>query len=170
MSVLTDPSLASTACCMLHAAVPNHLLPAVNTKIPECFHALPYEMYMRHPLRYSRVMEAVTRTVDLSRITHIDDMTSLLECVFCIAEMTSPEGAAPSTDLLRNKALALRSCSQQISALKVVMQPMPLFIQQKDVLWLQVRVASYVAMVAPIVHSWARGECARAFRRRLGFL
>jgi len=84
---------------------------------------LPFEIYMRQPMRTSRVAEAAMRAADLARLKHPDDLQHLLSSIYWAVETTSPEGAAASTDLLRNKRLAVRSCSQLVTALKVVNEP-----------------------------------------------
>jgi len=113
---------------------------------------------MRQPMRASRVVEAAVRSFNRSLINNSNDLAHLLTSVFWAAETISPEGAALSTDLLGNKRLTIRSCSQIISALKLVSQPLGPGISREKVVQLQLQLASYAAMAGPTVHSWAMGE------------
>jgi hypothetical protein len=74
-------------------------------------------------MRASRVVEAALRTVPTgsSARSAVQQLTSIHRT----HEITTPEGAARSTNLLQNKRLAVRSCSQQISTLKAICQPLP---------------------------------------------
>lgn len=98
------------------------------------------------------------RSFDRSLIKNSSDMAHLLTNVFWAAETISPEGAAPSTYLLGNTRLTVRSCSQIISTLKLVSQPLGPGISLQEVVHQQLQLASYAAMAGPTVHSWAMGE------------
>jgi hypothetical protein len=111
---------------------------------------------MRQPLRASRVVEAAVRTTPKELST--DEIVYLLTSIRIASKTTSPEGAAASTNLLLNKRLTTRSCSQLVSTLKTVSQPLRPQIDQQRVISNQVQVAYSVAMAGLAVHSWAIGE------------
>lgn len=106
---------------------------------------------MRQPMRASRVVEAAFRAADQKRIRDTSDMVQLLINVFWAAKTTSPEGSAPTSDLLANRRLSARSSSEIVSVLKVIRQPMKPFVSQQDISEWQVRVASYATMAGPTV-------------------
>lgn len=107
-----------------HAAVDNVACPLQTNTLTECFQELPYELYMRQPLRASRVVEAAVRTTPKELNT--DEIVYLLTSIRVASDTTSPEGAAASTNLLLNKRLTTRSCSQLLSTLKAISQPLRL--------------------------------------------
>lgn len=163
MFCLADKSVSvpSTALC-----VHLHALPA------EVFEKLPHELYMRQPMRTSRVAEAALRTIQQDQSGGLDvfgGMVALLSSIHEAAEATSPKGMAPTTNLLLNRRLTMRSCSQLVTTLKAISRPLPVDPQREgpaEVFIFKAQVASGVAMVGPTVHSWAVG--ARQEARRLG--
>jgi hypothetical protein len=142
---------ALSSCCCVQCG----MSPPTNT-LTECFQELPYELYVRQPLRASRLVEAAVRTTPKELST--DEVVYLLTSILIASDTTSPEGAASSTNLLLNKRLTTRSCSQLVSTLKAISQPPRPQIDQQRVITAQIRVASSVAFAGLAVHSWAIGE------------
>ena len=132
--------------------------------LADCFDKPPYELYMRQPLRTSRVLEAAMRTaqqhlpLNTDPSGHMQLVHLILGAYHAAAEATSPEGAFPGAELLQNKRLATRSCSQIVSSLKALGQPMPPGIDQQEVISYVIRTAASIAVMGPTVHSWGIGE------------
>jgi hypothetical protein len=68
------------------------------------------------------------------------------------AQLDDPRGP------LLNKRLAMRSCSELVSALKAGSQPLGAGAVGVDVFQERVVLASSVATAGPSLHAWARGE------------
>jgi hypothetical protein len=115
---------------------------------------------MRQPLRTSRVLEAALRTAQQHSLlaTSTAEMQLTLGAYHAATEATSPEGSTPGAELMQNKRQATRSCSQLVSSLKALSQPLPPGIAQQEVIPYVIQVAASVAVVGPTVHSWAVGE------------
>jgi hypothetical protein len=128
-------------------------------KRTECCRKLPFEVFMRQPMRTSRVVEAALRTAQHN--STFSCMTWHLTSIYQVQEITSPEGVAHSANLLQNKRLAVRCCSQQISTLKAISQPLALHVVRPEdglsLLSYQIQVAACVALAGPTIHGWATG-------------
>lgn len=110
-------------------------------------------------MRSSRILEASLRAQGLPATSSPTyTMQLLLQATHTALQATSPEGAFSSVELLQNRRLAVRACSQHISALKAACQPLPLQVDAAKVLLHQIQVVSVVANLGPIVYSWAIGE------------
>jgi hypothetical protein len=132
--------------------------------LADCFDKPPYELYMRQPLRTSRVLEAALRTgqqhLPATTLGCEGPLMQLtLSAYHAAAEATSPEGAFPRAQLMQNKRLAARSCSQVVSTLKALSQPLHGGIGQQAVISDVIQAAASVAVVGPSPHSGAIGEC-----------
>lgn len=131
--------------------------------LPECFDKLPFQLYMRQPMRASRVVEAAIRASQHgSLITGLtspsDSMVLLLEEIHHAVDVTSPDAVAAATNLLQNKRMTVRCCCQLVSTLKAISQPLNARVDRQAVMLQQVQIASLVAVAGPNVHSWAIGE------------
>lgn len=157
--VLTKLCLPRVLCPIWY--VPSH---CPHPTLPDCLPELPYELYMRDPLHTSRVFEAAMRTAQpISTLKpgsgdSIQLVQVILGSYHSAAEATSPEGAFPGAELMQNKRLASRSCSQLVSTLKALHRQLPLGIGQQDVMIFLLQLAASAAEVGPSVHSWAVGE------------
>lgn len=75
--------------------------------------------------------------------------------------ITTPIGSAQLDDPrgpLLNKQLAMRSCSELVSALKAGSLPLGAGTVGVDVFEMRVVLASSVSMAGPSLHAWTRGE------------
>jgi hypothetical protein len=73
-------------------------------------------------------------------------------------DTTSIVGTAESTDLLLKHRLGLRSCSQLITMLKVVSQPLAAAVNTHNVVGWRMQLACCVVPTGPLLHTWAVGE------------
>jgi hypothetical protein len=119
---------------------------------------------MRHPLRTSRALEAALRaaqpilTLNPGSGESLQLVQVILGSYHSAAEVTGPEGAFAGAELMQNKRLASRSCSQLVTSLKALHRPLPPGIGQQDVMVFLLQLAASAAEVGPSVHSWAVGE------------
>lgn len=119
---------------------------------------VPHHIYLREPMRTSRVLEAALRAADQSRIIHPMELSDTLTIYSIGAAVTNPVLSSQSTDLMTNKRLALRSCSQLVTTLKAINQPLaPALSTHPTPMRLKMDVASFVSYVPCAVHAYATG-------------